>query len=138
MGDAGAVIAEASCIAEAAEKLGVTRVTVWRWIKAGKVPAPAGVIGTKPEGVSVADWASQAKRTESELLTLTLDAYQMARDQSLSHPVRLMAMGRYQSLVKQLHLEAGEKREAAPAPSRVALPTRRVTHDPRKILQAVK
>ena len=129
-------MAAASCIAEAAEKLGVERSTVWRWIKSGKVPAPRGLIGTKPEGVSAEDWEAKTKQTELALLTLAMEAYRMARDQAVPHPVRLTAMGRYQSLVKQLHLEA--KRMEVPEPPRVVQSPRRLTHDPRRILQAVK
>jgi len=153
MGGAGATVASSASIADAAARLGVERSTVWRWVKAGKVPPP-GTGPIDPEqlpalaiaagGQTPEEWAATVRDgheltgTEIALVGLAADALRVARDGQITESVRLLAMGRYQSLVKHLHLEQHGKKQAEPESSRVVLPTRRVTHDPRRILQAVK
>lgn len=152
LGDAGAVVAAASSVADAAKRLGVKRSTVYRWIAAGKTPKPGGertglsagpVKGQTPEV-----WAAQVRgcreldATGAALLDLAVSAFTLARENS-SALVRLSAMTRFQALVKQLRLDEGEAESGKPAESSAPATTknpavRRVTHDPRRLLQAVK
>jgi hypothetical protein len=80
--------------------------------------------------------------TASALLDLAVAAFILARDNP-SALVRLSAMTRFQALVKQLRLDGAEgegkggEQPEAPATTKNP-PTRRVTHDPRRLLQAVK
>lgn len=149
LGDAGAVVAAASSMAEAAKQLGVERSTIWRWVKAGKVPPPGG---SAPAPVAAAvlrgeqtpeGWATDVRKvrtltaTEDALLELAIKALHLAVEHV--HPmVQLSAMTRFQALVKQLRLDGAEAEQPEAEPERVKMPPRRVTHDPRKILQAVK
>lgn len=153
MGDVGAVIGAAASIADAAAKLGVARSTVHRWVTSGKAPKPAGM--RSEVAASVADvlagarepsaWAEQVRQarpamdaTETALLELAADTLTLARGEG--HPmVRLAAMTRFQALVKQLRLDGGTAQESPAETSKpAAAPRRAVTHDPRRILSAVK
>jgi hypothetical protein len=118
-GDVARVMATSTSLGAAATALGVDKSTVFRWVKAGKVPAPgarrrrraapAADTGGGPQ--SPAAWATWARQTfvlsgtEAALLDLAVDALTLARDPAQKPEVRLNAAGRFQQLVRQLKFE---------------------------------
>jgi hypothetical protein len=138
-----------------AKKTGVRRSTVQRWMAAGKLTdtrqgarggrAPGVTRSTKPK-----DWAATVRReyqldvTDEALVTSAEMALSMAIDPLQSTTTRLTAMGRFQSIVKQLALVAREgaadKPVAPPAPAeqaRIQRVTKRPAVDPRRALMSV-
>jgi hypothetical protein len=109
-GDVSGVVSAASSYKAAAAALGVDKSTVFRWVKAGQVPAPGGkhhvTVPPVPEG-----WASAIRgaydldATETELVRMAETALALAGDLSLKPTDRLAAMARFQRLVVQLDLE---------------------------------
>lgn len=136
--------------AEIAERLELSRRTVYRWMKVGKLPdtgRSAPSVGVMPEGLSGSspgEWAAAVRRTygldatDDQLVALAETALTTARNPNIAAPLRLSAMGRFQALVKQLALvaRAGEEAPAKPEPPAPARAAR--TTDPRIHLMAVK
>ena len=141
-----AVVASSRSLSEAAQKLGVNRSSLHRWMQAGKVAKPepkTGVAAGAQPGQDPAEWARQVREageldpTRSTLLDLAVDALRMSRDTECRPETRLSAMGRYQQLVKQLNLDTGEQAAASKPMANPARAARTGT-DPRNILMAVK
>lgn len=144
-------LADLGLTAEAiGQRLELSRSTVWRWMKQGKLPntgrsgvvesgMPAGLSGSSPR-----EWAAAVRRTygldatDDQLVTLAEAALTTARDPGVPAPLRLSAMGRFQALVKQLALVARASEEAPQKPE-PQVPARAArTMDPRIHLMAVK
>lgn len=118
LGDAPRVVAASPSVAEAARRLKVNPSSVHRWIASGAVPRPAGrqarALTTDtalPERQSPEAW-SQAVReaydlspTEAVLVQLAERALRLASSTDAPPAAQLAAMGRFQALTKQLHLE---------------------------------
>jgi hypothetical protein len=120
-GNAAVVMATSPTVTAAAKRLGVDRVTVHRWIKAGRIAAPSGrKRGPAPSGdvptslelpQSPEEWARWARETfvltgtELALVALAELALTIAWDKTQKSEVRLSAAGRYQRLVQQLDFE---------------------------------
>lgn len=145
---------------EIAERIGVHRSSVTRWMATGKLPRTDGEPSTRQRtlrgkpGQTPEAWAATVRQeyaldaTDEQLVSLAEDALAMSRDKTLLANVRLNAAGRYQALVRQLALIARravslpvEKTEvtpeAEPKPQRPQ--ARRPITDPRTtLLQAVK
>ena len=99
-----------------------------RRLKRGSVPRsgrPAKTTPKKPAASAKASapwspdsWAQWVRRryeldaSEDVLLELAVDALRLARDDGQDARVRLTAAGRFQSLLRQLGLEAAEEEEA--------------------------
>ena len=127
MGDAVAVMSAASSVTAAAKVLQVDRVTLHRWIRAGKVPAPGGrrrrvsprldnplatPVATPEEWAAAVRAAYALTATELEILALAERARAIALNDTVKLETQLAAMGRYQTLVKQLNLESPDNGEA--------------------------
>lgn len=148
LGDVQSVVSSAPSLDEAARRLGVNRSTLTRWLQSGKVKRPQpkeGVAAGATAGQSPDEWAQRVRElgemdpTRSTLLDLAVEALRMSRDVECRPETRLSAMGRYQQLVRQLNIDAGQtipKPTTAPATTRPALA--RSGGDPRAVLMAVK
>jgi hypothetical protein len=113
LGNVESIVAAAPSVAAAARQLGVDRSTVHRWISAGRVEQPSRrrrkVAGepTQPP----ASWAAtirlayELSPTEDTLVDLAAQALSLTRDATAKPETRLAAMGRFQMIVRQLHLE---------------------------------
>jgi excisionase family DNA binding protein len=117
--DAAAVMSTAPSLRAAAKSLGVNKSTIFRWVKAGKLPAPirgrvreerkteASVTGT----ASQQSWAAVIREryeldaTETSLVRLAEMAERIASDPLQPAAVRLAAMGRFAQITKQLNFE---------------------------------
>ena len=110
-GRAAEVMRSAPSLAAAAKALGVNKATVFRWVKAGKIPGPGGrrrapTVPPSPEG-----WAPTIRAaylldaTETALVELADAALTMARDAAMKPADRLAAMARFAQLVRQIDLE---------------------------------
>lgn len=144
---------------EIAERLGLNKSTVTRWIAAGKLPkrpesaprevavplpiepAPPVLPNEPPER-----WAVLVRRTyalnatDDQLVTLAAAALTLARDPLTPSKVQLAAMARFQAIVKQLALLPPRELEAtppAPAPPAPAPEPRPARTDPRGTLLAI-
>jgi hypothetical protein len=145
-------MASARNVTAAAEAFGMDRVTVHRWIKAGKVPPPGGghrgrrraprftappvvappPVVVAPDVVLPADpaaWAASLRQshdfadmTASAVLELGKDALTMARDTSLPPTVRLAATKTYLQIVRQLDLEDPTDGQAQTSPTTAPAP----------------
>src|SRR5262245_16210298 len=116
--DVRQVMATSPSLGAAAARLGVDKSTIFRWVKAGKLPAPSG--GRRHE-VAVADavsgpqtaaeWAQAARETflltptESALVDLGEATLALAKDQTQKVEVRLAAAARFQQITRQLNLD---------------------------------
>lgn len=125
---------------EIAQRLGVAKSTVTRWIAAGKltrrapVPLPSGAQSPAAWAASVrSDYALDA--SDSQLVTLAQRALELALDPTVAPPVQLNAAGRFQALVRQLALVT-RLADTAPAPVPVRSPFERTARaDPRLVVQ---
>jgi transposase-like protein len=140
------VVATSRSLSEAAQKLGVNRSSLHRWMQAGKVAAPApkmGIAAGVQPGQTAEDWAKAVREagdldaTRSALVDLAVEALTISRDTEHRPETRLSAMGRYQQLVKQLNLDNVEP-AAAKVPTMNPARIARTGTDPRNILMAVK
>jgi hypothetical protein len=136
------------------EQLQLDPSTVYRWRKAGKLPA-AGTATTAPRvslavvtGKTPEQWAKAVRdaysldETDDQLVTLAESALLTARDAGASPTLRLAAMGRFQSIWKDLKLvarsaAAQDQPDPKPARQTFTVPTR-TGGDPRALLSAVK
>jgi transposase-like protein len=113
-GDAGPVLAAAPTLSEAARRLGVSRSTLHRWIKSGKMPRPVPpppVVMPAAAGSSFLDWVRATytlSRTEDELAQLAQAALDVAHDASASPSQRLAAMTTFRGLARDLRLPSSE------------------------------
>jgi transposase-like protein len=119
LGDVRPIVQAASSVSAAAKRLGVSRVTVYDWIKRGLVPRPAGRKPRRPAddtnpGVlpaTAAAWAADVRQrydltaTEAMLVRLAEEVLGVALDATQKPTERIAAAGRFQTLVKQLNLE---------------------------------
>jgi hypothetical protein len=115
LGNVSEIIAAAPSNAAAASQLGVTRSTVYRWVRSGKVQAPARrqrrPAAAPGRHQSPEAWGRSVRRayeltsTEVTLLDLAVRALTLARDEKVRAEVQLVAMGRFWQLVKALNLE---------------------------------
>ncbi len=140
-------------------RLGLNKSTVTRWIAAGKLkrheaqaPAARAVAEGAWREKAPSEWAATVRteydlsETDAQLLGLAESALLVARDPMASPSTRLAAMGRFQTLVKQLGLETravGAAPDVSPVeeaePETRAVPVfKRTGTDPRAILSAVK
>jgi hypothetical protein len=118
LGNARDIVASSRSLGEAAARLKVDKSTVFRWVRAGKVPPPGGKPGPKaaqvgqladvPIPTTAISWLERVRATyefnptEEVLVQLADIALRLAEDSSLSVPVRMAAAGRFQSLVRQI------------------------------------
>jgi len=123
---------------EIATRLGVDRSTVVRWMQAGKIQRTGGPKRVpkrrgKPvsrTGQTPAQWAAAVRKeysldsTDDQLVTLAESALLLSRDPGAAAPVRLVAAGRFQALVKQLALVA-RNADAVPEPKPAEEPQKR-------------
>lgn len=147
LGDVQVVLNAAGNIAVAAKQLGVERSTLYRWIKAGKLTAPAGTQAGQipaPGAEQTPEiWAAAVRETAAldgtglALLTLARRALTMSKDEE-DPKTRLSAMARFQQLVKQLSLRVAVPAAVEPSKMRAASAARPHRADPRAMLMAVK
>lgn len=137
---------------EIGRRLGVRQSTVSRWMSSGKLTRTKAS-GKRQAGIGVkapAQWAASVRdayaldATDEQLVTAGQQALELAYNMAETPPTRLNAMGRFQSIVKQLSLGLSDRRAAQPeaeaqkpaqAPRSVPV---RAGGDPRRLLQAVK
>jgi transcriptional regulator with XRE-family HTH domain len=132
---------------EIAARLGVNRVTVIRWMQAGKLArsgvrkrrkksAPQRSVAQLQPGQTPAQWSAAVRSeyrldaTDDQLVRMAEAALEMSMDISAEYRVRTNAMGRFQALVKQLALvarNAAEPEKPAEEPQR---PRMRVVQRP--------
>jgi len=133
---AAGVIAGSASLTAAAQRLGVNRSTLHRWIAAGKVPRPERSRRTRQPAAGPSEspesWRHWARASfdltpvEETLVDLAEQALSMARDQTARPEIRLAATARFQQLVRQLNFEApidGKEETTTPVrswPRRVA------------------
>lgn len=147
LGDVQGVLDAAGQIASAAKQLGVERSTLYRWIKAGKLKAPAGThageIPPPGQDQSPEEWAAHVRETAAldgtglALLSLAARALTMAQNEPKPE-TQLSAMARFQQLVRQLSLRTGAPVEVGPSKTRPMTSDRPYRADPRALLMAVK
>lgn len=142
---------------EIAERLGVKRSSVNRWMAAGKLTDTRRGAGTRaPRTVHVtklvkpSEWAFAVRRdfaldaTDEQLVTLAETALGKALDPQLPPVVQLQAMRTFQGLVKQLALIArladrpGAGKDTSDGPAVPPRVVHRPAGDPRVLLMAVK
>jgi len=123
--DVAEVLATSPSQSAAARRLGVDRSTLHRWLAAGKVQRPPGREKRAEEATPAAattdqtpeQWAASVRTdyefssTEEVLVDLGAVTLRLSKDERLSPSERLAAVGRFQTLIKQLHLEAAEDGE---------------------------
>jgi len=131
-------------------KLNVRQSTVSRWRQSGKLTKPAGA---KPRRQSAAvgiqapaQWAASVREdyaldaTDEQLVTAGEQALAVAYNMAETPATRLNAMGRFQSIVKQLALGLSDRKAAPVETPAAAVPRPRPVRtggDPRGLLQAV-
>lgn len=132
---------------EIGRQLDVTKSTINRWIKSGKLTRERkrAVLPTSGGPQAPGEWAALVRKTyaldvtDEQLVTAAQQALELAFNMAETPNTRMNAMGRFQSIVKQLALvaraETGQAEPEKPAARAVAV---RSGVDPRKILQAVK
>jgi hypothetical protein len=145
---------------EIAHKIGLAKSTVTRWAKAGKLVIRAAKGGERDADraevaasgakQSPSDWSASVRATyaldstDDQLVTMAESVLRDALDETKGLTLRLAAMGRFQSLVKQLALVARAEPQSKPAapetePKRPALQVvRKPRTDPRAALAAAK
>jgi len=133
---------------EVAAKLGVNRSTVHRWMVAGHVPdtrdprdrpdAVPAVPAVDPLTVDATTWAAAIRAaypldaTDAKLVDLADLALTVAQNAAELPSIRLAAVGRFQSVVKQLATRIRATTDDRPPAPVAAPPTARV--DPRTLL----
>lgn len=144
---------------EIADKLGLNKSTVTRWIQAGKLErgkrtsAPPAT-ETPHVAQTPAEWAKSVREnyklddTDEQLVKLAEVALALSLNPKTGASVRMTAAGRFQGIVRQLSLPARSSEEQQPVtppvqtPAPVApkkRPMRRTGGiDPRNVLMAVK
>lgn len=133
-----------------AARLGVNKSTVSRWIKSGRISeAPEGRESVAVEvGKSPAEWASAVRAdysldlTDDRLVTLAEAALTTALDTNEKATVRMLATGKFQSVIRQLALTS-RTAHSEPATPTEPRPTTREPRaatgtDPRRVLMAIK
>jgi transposase-like protein len=114
LGDIAPIVAAAPSMAEAARLLGVHKSSVSRWVKLGIVPKPTSGRGRAPASPppeSPVAWAGSVRRdydltaNEQVLVDLATATLTLAQDMRARPADRLSAMGRFQSITRQLGLE---------------------------------
>ena len=136
---------------EIAHRLEVNRSTVQRWMATGKLRDTRAIVGDRvavpatsvpvPDG-SADTWAAAVRAayaldsTDEQLVDLATSALTVAKDLNEAASVRLVAMGRFQGLVKQLALVARAPVTEAPSPPppEPSRPVRPPRADPRSQL----
>lgn len=115
---------------EIAGRLEVNPSSVQRWMAAGKLrdtrvtapDRPAVPVASPSSDVGAEAWATAVRAayaldpTDAQLVELATSALAVAKDMQEAASVRLVAMGRFQGLVKQLALVARAPVTEAPAP----------------------
>ena len=136
------------------KKMGLAPSTVTRWVKAGKLQ-PGRAPNAKAEQRTAAaqfespeDWARRIRAdyaldaSDNQLVKLGQQALELANNMAESPTTRMMAAGRYQSILKQLalvtRLEAGQPKPEPEKKPQVRAVAPRSGIDPRGVLQAVK
>jgi transcriptional regulator with XRE-family HTH domain len=127
---------------EIAQRLGLSKSTVTRWIAAGKLIKPAVTAQEQPWDLlgsqTAVEWAAIVRKdyaldaTDDQLVSLAEAALTAARDPQTDVRLALVAMGRFQAIVKQLALVPRlvvEEPDAAAEPAPVEPPASRI--DPR-------
>jgi hypothetical protein len=139
-------------LSEIGRQLDVRQSTFSRWVQSGKLTKPKAssrsLVNPGKGPKAPAEWAKSVRgdysldATDEQLVTTGQQALEIAYNMAESPTLRLVAMGRFQSIVKQLALGLSDRKLASttdeterPAPR--VLPPRTGT-DPRNILQAVK
>lgn len=138
-------------LSEIGRQLDVQQSTVSRWVSSGKLTKPkagkrVASKGTPPK--APAQWAASVRETyaldptDEQLVTTAQQALEVAYNMAEGPTTRLSAMGRFQSVVKQLALGLSDRKTATEteqvvAVSRVPM-AGRVGSDPRSFLQVVK
>lgn len=145
---------------EIAERLGVDKSSVTRWMKAGKLERrpPSLAPGATQPKQSPAEWAASVREaydldaTDDQLVTIAETALALSLDRNVAAHVRMTAAGRFQAIVRQLALvaraadkDAAPEKSPAPStpePARAARGPERIIRrpggDPRKLLMAIK
>jgi hypothetical protein len=134
--------------AEIARRLKITKSTVNRWIKAGKLARPkARARSGEAPPLAPAQWAKTVREaysldaTDEQLVVCAQQALEVSYNMAETPTTRMNAMGRFQAIVKQLALVArlaeDEKPKEPEKPERPIV-VRRSGIDPRNVLQAVK
>src|SRR5581483_8229816 len=123
-GRANEVLKSARTVTEAAQKLGVTRRSLQRWLADGKVrrprparkprstpEAPASVAAASDLPTPVDAWAAgieaayELDETERQILGLARESLRLAQSPDIRTADRLAAMRRFCEIVKILNLE---------------------------------
>lgn len=140
---------------EIADRLGVNKSSVTRWMKAGKLKATAQDPRATAEAVAKvllgnqtpAQWAAEVRTafaldvTDDQMVSMAESVLLLIRDPLADSKLRLQAMGRFQALVKQLNLLArvadAKGEDERPTQRRANPPVQRSSADPRGMLRAV-
>ena len=151
LGDVQTVVDAAPDLHRAAQRLGINRSTLTRWIQQGKVKRPGSLpsVGTVTVPERAEGWKAGVLAehiltdTERTLVDVADAALRLARDQETPAFTKLSAMGRFAAIVKQLNLDvkridAEKKPQAFTAPTVANGRPRRMAGDPRAVLMAVK
>jgi hypothetical protein len=134
--DVARAMSTAPNISAAARQVGVNRSTLYRLIKAGKIPPLTGrrrpVVQSRPpaspDGDPSETWRQKVDKayvfnaTELELASMAERARTMAHNDALKPETQLAAMGRYQQLIRQLNLEDESDHGKATQPIPAARP----------------
>jgi transposase-like protein len=123
-----------------AQRLGVHKATVCRWMATGKLRNTRQTVSTASAVLPPLDWAATVRKmyaldaSDEELVNLATAALEVAKDPAQPPMIRLAAAGRFQALVKQLALVARPD-DATQTPDVVTRPHRA---DPRAQLAIVR
>lgn len=96
--------------AQIARRLGVHKATIGRWMATGKLDRRRVANPSVTTGQTPAQWAATVRKdyaldpSDEQAVILAERALEMALDPSLAPHVRLSAMGRFQSVLRDLKL----------------------------------
>ena len=141
------LLADGLSISDAAKKLAVSRSTLHRWmdqpefvksLESAKSGTLKDKIGQVEQALSPGKIGEFTDEANQHLLDMAADTLNMAKDSKLSETVRLNAMARFQSLLKDIRLINPADEKGKPRSNATERTMVKSNKDPRGILSVAK